>query len=106
MTMDINDFYLNTPMARYEYMRLKLADMPADIIEHYHLNKIATPDGHVYCEIQKGMYRLTQAGIIAQELLLDQLKNHGYTQSKTTPGLLNFLTCTYVYTYKSHIGNS
>jgi hypothetical protein len=22
MTMDIKDFYLNTPMARYEYMRL------------------------------------------------------------------------------------
>ena len=24
MTMDIKDFYLNTPMARYEYMRLRL----------------------------------------------------------------------------------
>ena len=24
MTIDIKDFYLNTPMARYEYMRLKL----------------------------------------------------------------------------------
>jgi hypothetical protein len=33
------------------------------------------------------MYRLPQGGIIAQELLSDQLKNHGYTQSKTTPGL-------------------
>jgi hypothetical protein len=87
MTMDIKDFYLNTPMARYEYTRLKLANMPANVIEHYHLNKIATPDGHVYCEIQKGMYGLPQAGIIAQELLADRLKNHGYTESKTTPGL-------------------
>ncbi len=43
MTMDIKDFYLNTPMDRYEYMRLKLVDMPADVIEHYHLNKIAPP---------------------------------------------------------------
>jgi hypothetical protein len=43
MTKDITDFYLNTPMARYEYMRLKLADMPANVIEHYQLNKIATP---------------------------------------------------------------
>jgi hypothetical protein len=58
MTMDIKHFYLNTPMARYKYMSLKLADMPADVIEHYHLNNIATPDGHVYCEIQKGMYGL------------------------------------------------
>jgi hypothetical protein len=28
MTMDIKDFYLNIPMARYEYMRLRIADMP------------------------------------------------------------------------------
>ncbi len=26
-------------------------------------------------------------GIIAQELLADQLQNHGYTQRETTPGL-------------------
>ncbi len=37
MMMDIQDFYLNTPMVRYEYMRLKLSDMPADVIEHYNL---------------------------------------------------------------------
>jgi hypothetical protein len=68
-TMDIKNFYLNTPMARYEYMWLKLADMPADVIEHYKLLDVATPDGYVYCEIRKGMYGLPQAGIIAQELL-------------------------------------
>jgi hypothetical protein len=28
MMMDIKDFYLNTPMAQYEYMQLKLSDMP------------------------------------------------------------------------------
>jgi hypothetical protein len=28
MMMGIKDFYLNTPMARYEHMRLKLSDMP------------------------------------------------------------------------------
>jgi hypothetical protein len=42
MTMDIKDFYLNIPMTRYEYMRLRLADMPKDVIVHYKLNKIAT----------------------------------------------------------------
>ena len=87
MTMDIKDFYLNTPMTRYEYMRLKISDMPDDVIEHYNLREIATPDGFIYCEIQKGMYGLPQAGIIAQELLADRLRNHGYTQSETTPGL-------------------
>jgi hypothetical protein len=33
------------------------------------------------------MYGLPQGGIIAQELLAKMLKEHGYTQSKTTPGL-------------------
>jgi hypothetical protein len=32
-------------------MRLKLSDMPEDIIEHYKLRNIATLDGYVYCEI-------------------------------------------------------
>ncbi len=51
MTMDIKYFYLNTPMARYEYMRLRIADMPDDVIEHYNLRDKATPEGYVYCEI-------------------------------------------------------
>jgi hypothetical protein len=34
MTMDIKDFYLNTPMARYKYMQLRLVDIPEDVITH------------------------------------------------------------------------
>jgi hypothetical protein len=68
-------------------MQLKLADMPDDTIEHYKLRDVATPDRYVYCEIQKGMYGLPQAGIIAQELLTKRLKEHGYSQSEITPGL-------------------
>jgi hypothetical protein len=37
MMMDIKDFYLNTPMARYEYMQLKVSNMPDNVIEHYNL---------------------------------------------------------------------
>ncbi len=87
MTIDIKDFYLNTPMARYKYMQLRIADMPEDIIEHYNLRDKATPDGYIYCEIQKGMYGLPQAGIIAQQLLDERLQKHGYHQSQMTPGL-------------------
>ncbi len=80
MTMDIKDFYLNTPMAmaRYEYMHLRLSDMPEDVITHYKLNKIATPEGYIYCEIQKGMYGSPQAGIIAQQFLEERLEKDGY----------------------------
>ncbi len=52
-------------MARYEYMRLKLADMSDDVIAHYKLRDVATLDRYAYCEIRKGMYGLPQAGIIA-----------------------------------------
>ncbi len=62
--LDIKDFYLNTPMARYEYMRLKLTKIPEEIIIEYKLGEIVTADGYVYCEIRKGMYGLPQAGII------------------------------------------
>jgi hypothetical protein len=84
---DIKDFYLNTPMARYEYMRLKLSNMLDDVIEHYNLQAITTANGFVYCEIRKGMYGLPQAGIIAQQLLETRLAVHGCHQSTTTPGL-------------------
>ena len=46
-TMDIKDFYLNTLMERYKYMQLWMADMPEDVIEHYKLRDIATPEGYV-----------------------------------------------------------
>jgi hypothetical protein len=93
MTMDIKDFYLNTPMARYKYMRHRIADMPDNVIEHCILRDKATPDGYIYCEIQKGMYGLPQAGIIAQQLVKERLQKHGYHQSQTTPGLWKHDTC-------------
>ena len=37
MTIDIKDFYLNTMMAQYEYMRLKICDIPEEVTKHYNL---------------------------------------------------------------------
>eukprot|EP00804_Cyclotella_cryptica_P029881 CCRYP_010796-RA/>CCRYP_010796-RA protein AED:0.45 eAED:0.45 QI:0/0/0/1/1/1/2/0/138 len=48
MTMDISNFYLMTPLPRPEYLRLKLSDIPKEIIEEYHLQDIAEPDGTIY----------------------------------------------------------
>jgi hypothetical protein len=87
LMLDIKDFYLRTPMARPEYMRLKITDIPEEIIEHYNLREIVTADGYVYCEVTQGMYGLPQAGIIAQELLAKRLAEHGYHQSKIVHGL-------------------
>ena len=45
MTLDIKNFYLNTPLARYEYLRLKLSNLPEDVIEKYGLNDKTTSEG-------------------------------------------------------------
>eukprot|EP01082_Thalassiosira_pseudonana_P012372 g11214.t1 g11214 contig5:382941-386300(-) len=92
MTADIKNFYLNTPMQRYEYLRIRLSDIPQEVITEYGLlNKVAA-DGYVYLEVRKGMYGLPQAGLLAQELLEKRLAEHGYFQSKIIPGLWKHVT--------------
>jgi hypothetical protein len=85
--LDLKDFYLNTPMKSFEYMGLKLNDIPEEIIIEYKFGELATEDRYVYCKIQKGMYGLPQAEIIAQDLLQARLAKVGYHQSKIIPGL-------------------
>ena len=68
MSIDIKDFYLNTPMPWYEDMRLKLSDLPDDVIRHNKLANIVTKDGHIYPEIRRGMYGIPAARILAQQL--------------------------------------
>jgi hypothetical protein len=56
---DLKDFYLGTPMERYEYMRIPLSAIPQSIIEQYTLLKYVH-NGHVLVGIIKGMYGLPQ----------------------------------------------
>ena len=86
MTLDIKDFYLNTPMENPEFLRMKLDQFPQDVIDHYQLNKKVDANGTLYIRVEKGMYGLPQAGIIAQNLLEKRLRDDGYTQSDQTPG--------------------
>ena len=86
MSIDIKDFYLNTPMSRYEYMRLKIADLPQDFIDEYKLQNKETKYGYIYLEIQRGMYGLPQAGILTQKLLEKRLNAKGYRHIKICPG--------------------
>ena len=37
MTIDIKDFYLNTLMARSEFMRLILSNLPESVVQQYNL---------------------------------------------------------------------
>jgi hypothetical protein len=74
------NFYLNTPMADLEYMRLRLDIIPEEIIIKYNLRDLVDKDGWVYIKIRKGMYGLPQAGIIANQLLEKRLSEKGYYQ--------------------------
>jgi hypothetical protein len=86
MGIDLKNFYLNTPMERYEYMRLPIAIIPDEIIQQYNLLPLVH-NGYVYMEIRQGMYGLPQAGILANQLLAKRLALHGYSQTPHTPGL-------------------
>jgi hypothetical protein len=85
MMMDIKNYYLGTPLPRFEYMRMLLSRFPEEIIQKYNLNALAV-DGLVYIEIRKGMYgSLKQAGILANQLLQTRLAPFGYYPARHTP---------------------
>jgi hypothetical protein len=86
MMMDIKNYYLGTPLPRYEYMRLPLAIIPDEVIQQYSLTSLAV-DGWVYLDIRKGMYGLKQAVLLANQLLQKRLEPYDYYPARHTPGL-------------------
>ena len=87
VTADIKDYFLATPMSRPEYMKVLIKYFPDDIIKKYDLNKKVASDGYVYIKINKGMYSLKQAAILAYDQLVKKLKPFGYYPAPHTSGL-------------------
>ena len=54
MVVDIKDFYLNTDIERYEYMKLRIDIIFEEIVVQYCLREVKK-DGYVYMDIRKGM---------------------------------------------------
>ena len=69
ITIDIKDYYLNTPMARCEYMHLKISDLPKSVVQQYNMEAKATRDWYVHVGIRRGVYGIPQAVLTAQHLL-------------------------------------
>ena len=65
MTLDLKDFYLNTPMERPEFLRMKIDHFPQDVIDHYSIKDMVGDKGYLLVRVEKGMSGLPQAGIIA-----------------------------------------
>jgi hypothetical protein len=87
MTGDLKDFYLNTPMEWYKYVRLVPIKVipPISIIEHDLLPLVHK--GYVNAEVRRGMYGLPHAGRIASNQLTAFLAPKGFTPVPITPGL-------------------
>jgi hypothetical protein len=86
MIMDIKNYYLGTPLPRYEYMRMLLSRFTEDIVNKYNFKALAV-NGWVNIEIRKGMYGLKQAGLLANQLLQKRLAPFGYYPDRHIPGL-------------------
>jgi hypothetical protein len=81
--INLANFCLNTPMERYEYMRLWLDILPQEIIDKYNPTKIVDTTGWVYVRICKGMYRLPQTGILANKPLKHALPSEAIINVST-----------------------
>ena len=68
VTFDISNFYLQTPLGRPEYVRIKFLDISQDFVDEYNLLAFVR-DGWVYFQINRGVYSLPQSGILANNLL-------------------------------------
>jgi hypothetical protein len=69
MTMDVSNFYLNTPLKCPEYIQMKIRDIPEEIIKEYKLCNLLKLDNCICIMIVLSMYGLPHAGLIANELL-------------------------------------
>ena len=68
MTADVKNFYPNTTMDETEYMQILVKLIPDEIKVEYKVGKFDHA-GYVYVNINKGMYGMAQASLIANELL-------------------------------------
>ena len=86
MGLDIGNFYLETPIELYEYMKMPLALFLEHTIQQYELGKQAK-NCFVYLEIKRAIYGLPQAGALTNKQLREYLAPAGYYECAHTPGL-------------------
>ena len=83
---DIKYFYLNTPLKKKRYGKVKAKYIPEETIEKHQLEQYIEDYGWLHFEIGKGMYGIPEAGRLANDLLRARLKKYGYIKATHTPG--------------------
>ena len=84
---DIKNIYLNHILPDPESMRIPLKIIPQEIIDYYNLTALVEDQWWIYIRIEKGMYGFTQAGIIANQELVNHMSPFGYHPVQHTPDL-------------------
>ena len=80
----LENFYLQTPMDRPDYVRIKLSDIPQEFIEEYNLTPLVQ-NVWIYFYILRGWYGLPQSGRLANDLLRTRLEKAVYHKEAITP---------------------
>ena len=84
---DIKHLYLNNILLDPEFMRIPLKIIPQEIIDTYDLKSLVDDQRWIYMRIEKGMFFLKQAGIIANQELVKHMAPFVYHLVKHTPCL-------------------
>ena len=103
MYADIHNFYYNTPMVDFEYMKLPLSMFPQEIVEQYNLKDRVAADGYVYMDTRKGIPGLKKYGRLARDRLTNNLSRNGYAPVPHTPSLWHHYTPDLVFPSSSTI---
>jgi hypothetical protein len=85
-TIDLTDFYLGTDLPHPEFIRITRKFIAPSVMLHYDLEHFCRNDA-VYFSVHKTHYGLPQAGALSQQRLFAHLKQHGYTQLRSTPSV-------------------
>eukprot|EP00957_Ditylum_brightwellii_P071649 5446449-Ditylum_brightwellii.AAC.1 len=67
-------------------MKIPYHLIPDKVKKEYNLDEMVQ-DNNIYVEIRKGMYRLPQAGKIANDQLIKHLAKFGYSPTQHMPGM-------------------
>ena len=86
LSADLKDCFLASPMEQPEYMKMHTKYIPDDIMQQYNLNELVYK-GYVYIQINKGMYGLKQAALLAYQQLQNFLCPAGYSPIPNTVGM-------------------
>jgi hypothetical protein len=87
LSLDIKNYFLGTPMAYFQYLRVPPSAIPKEVWDDTRYTITVADDGFVYLEIRRGMYGLKEAAIIAFNQLVRKLAPSGYEPMPFTPGL-------------------